>query len=147
MGWWSAMPPRRSRPSATLTWWRSACSSPDQVEAAAELARAMLATVAGIADETAVPIAVRIGIHTGPAIAGVIGRKKFSYDVWGTTVNIASRMESHGQAGKIHISQAVARRLAGRFALEDRGEIDVKGSGHMHTFFLGPPVPARTLVG
>src|SRR5262245_24868887 len=140
MRWRSAMPPRRSRQSATPTWLALGLleARPDQAEAAAELARAMLETVAAIADETAVPIAVRIGIHTGPAIAGVIGRKKFSYDVWGTTVNIASRMESHGQAGKVHISQAVARRLNGRFALEDRGEIDVKGSGHMHTFFLVP---------
>jgi class 3 adenylate cyclase len=116
---------------------------PDQAEAAASLANAMLATVDAIAADTLVPIAVRIGIHTGPAIAGVIGRKKFSYDVWGNTVNIASRMESHGQAGKIHLTQSVARRLDGRFALEDRGEIEVKGSGRMRTFFLGPPVRAH----
>ena len=70
------------------------------------------------------------------------GEKSFSYDVWGNTVNIASRMESHGQAGKIHLTHAVAKRLAGRFALEDRGEIDIKGSGRMRTFFLGPALPA-----
>jgi adenylate cyclase len=118
----------------------------DQVESAALLARAMLEAIERIANETSVPIALRIGIHTGPAIAGVIGRKKFSYDVWGNTVNIASRMESHGQAGKIHISEVVARRLDGRFLLEDRGEIDVKGSGRMRTFFLGPPVPLPYIV-
>jgi adenylate cyclase len=111
---------------------------PDQTEAAASLAQAMLRTVDAIAADTLVPVALRIGLHTGPAIAGVIGRKKFSYDVWGNTVNIASRMESHGQAGKIHLTQAVARRLDGRFTLEDRGEIDIKGSGRMRTFFLGP---------
>ena len=110
---------------------------PDQAEAAAKMACAMLDTIEQIANDTSVPIALRIGIHTGPAIAGVIGRKKFSYDVWGNTVNIASRMETHGQAGKIHVSQAVARRLDGRFHLEDRGEIEVKGSGRMRTFFSG----------
>ena len=115
----------------------------DQAEAAASLAQAMLSTVDAIAADTLVPVALRIGLHTGPAIAGVIGRKKFSYDVWGNTVNIASRMESHGQAGKIHLTQSVAKRLAGRFALEDRGEIDVKGSGRMRTFFLGPALPAH----
>jgi adenylate cyclase len=118
----------------------------DQAEAGALLAGAMLEAIERIANDTSVPIALRIGIHTGPAIAGVIGRKKFSYDVWGNTVNIASRMESHGQAGKIHISQAVAQRLEGRFVLEDRGEIDVKGSGRMRTFFLGPPVPLPYIV-
>jgi adenylate cyclase len=106
----------------------------------------MLEAVERIASDTSIPIALRIGIHTGSAIAGVIGRKKFSYDVWGNTVNIASRMESHGQAGKIHVSQAVARRLDGRFVIEDRGEIEVKGSGRMHTFFLGPPVAAECIV-
>jgi class 3 adenylate cyclase len=119
---------------------------PEQAEAAARLARAMLEAVEQIASDTSIPIALRIGIHTGSAIAGVIGRKKFSYDVWGNTVNIASRMESHGQAGKIHISQAVARRLDGHFVIEDRGEIEVKGSGRMHTFFLGPPVAAECIV-
>jgi class 3 adenylate cyclase len=116
---------------------------PDQAEVAARLAQAMMSTVDAIAGDTLVPIALRIGLHTGPAIAGVIGRKKFSYDVWGNTVNIASRMESHGQAGKIHLTHAVAKRLAGRFALEDGGEIDVKGSGRMRTFFLGPALPAH----
>ena len=110
----------------------------DQAEVAASLAQAMLSTVDAIAADTLVPIALRIGLHTGPAIAGVIGRKKFSYDVWGNTVNLASRMESHGQAGKIHLTHAVAQRLDGRFALEDRGEINIKGSGRMRTFFLGP---------
>ncbi len=116
---------------------------PDQVETAAFLAQAMLSAVDAIAADTLVPIALRIGLHTGPAIAGVIGRKKFSYDVWGNTVNIASRMESHGRAGKIHLTQSVARRLDGRFALEDRGEIEIKGSGRMRTFFLGPRLPGH----
>jgi adenylate cyclase len=115
----------------------------DQAEAAAALAQAMLSTVDAIATDTLVPIALRIGLHSGPAIAGVIGRKKFSYDVWGNTVNIASRMESHGQAGKIHLTHTVAKRLAGRFALEDRGEIEIKGSGRMRTFFLGPALAAH----
>ena len=85
-------------------------------------------------------IDLRIGIHTGPAVAGVIGQRKFSFDVWGSTVNIASRMESHGEPGKVHVSETVARALAGRFALIDRGLIDVKGAGVMRTFFLGGPI-------
>jgi adenylate cyclase len=115
----------------------------EQAEAAALLGRGMLDALERIAKDASVPLALRIGIHTGPAIAGVIGRKKFSYDVWGNTVNLASRMEAHGQAGRIHVSEAVARRLGDRFLLEDRGEIDVKGSGRMRTFFLGAPVATK----
>jgi len=85
------------------------------------------------------PVHLRIGLHTGPAIAGVIGQRKFSFDVWGNTVNIANRMESHGESGKVHISENVANALKGKFALIERGMIDVKGSGQMRTFFLGDP--------
>jgi class 3 adenylate cyclase len=85
------------------------------------------------------PVRLRIGLHTGGAIAGVIGQRKFSFDVWGNTVNIASRMESHGEPGKVHISDSVASALKGKFALIDRGAIDVKGTGTMRTYFLGEP--------
>ena len=66
----------------------------------------------------------------------MIGERKFAYDVWGTTVNIASRMESLGEPGKVHVSEAVAQALAGRFAFTERGLIEVKGAGAMRTFFL-----------
>jgi adenylate cyclase len=112
----------------------------DHAAAAAHLARAMMASVERIAADSGSGIAVRIGIHAGPVIAGVIGRKKFSYDVWGQTVNIASRMESHGEAGKINVSAAFARLVSGSFELHDRGEIAVKGSGQQQAFFLGPPL-------
>jgi class 3 adenylate cyclase len=70
-------------------------------------------------------------------VAGVIGQRKFSFDVWGTTVNIASRMESLGMPGRVHVSEAVAQALAGKFAFTERGPIEVKGAGTMRTYFLG----------
>jgi len=76
-------------------------------------------------------------INTG---AGIIGQRKFSFDVWGNTVNIASRMESLSETGKIRVSEAVAQALAGRFTFVERGLIDVKGAGAMRTFFLGDPL-------
>ena len=82
------------------------------------------------------PIEVRIGINTGPVIAGVIGKKKFAYDLWGDAVNAASRMESHGQAGKIQVSAATYERLKHRYHFEERGYIDVKGKGEMLTYWL-----------
>ncbi len=111
----------------------------DHVGAAARQARAMLDEIRRLR-AGGMQIDLRIGIHTGPAVAGVIGQRKFSFDVWGSTVNIASRMESHGEPGKVHVSETVARALAGRFALIDRGLIDVKGAGVMRTFFLGGPI-------
>ena len=69
-------------------------------------------------------------------MAGVIGERKFAYDVWGSTVNIASRMESHGLPGRIHVSKTVAQRLDGKFMLSPRGPLEVKGAGLMETFFL-----------
>jgi adenylate cyclase len=82
------------------------------------------------------PLALRIGIDIGPVVAGVIGRKKFIYDLWGDTVNTASRMESHGVTGGIQVTERAYRRLRDGFALEDRGVIDVKGKGPMRTYLL-----------
>lgn len=79
---------------------------------------------------------VRIGIHTGSVIAGVIGKSKFTYDLWGDTVNTASRMESHGESGKIHVSADVYDILQKKFIFEERGEIEIKGKGIMQTYFL-----------
>ena len=79
---------------------------------------------------------VRIGLHTGPVVAGVIGVKKFAYDLWGDTVNTASRMESHGEPGRVHVSHAVRELLGDRFRGTDRGMISVKGKGEMRTWFL-----------
>jgi class 3 adenylate cyclase len=82
------------------------------------------------------PIQLRIGIHTGSAVAGVIGTTKFTYDLWGDTVNTASRMESHGIAGKIHCTEEVYVQLVGKFRFEERGLTGIKGKGIMHTYFL-----------
>jgi len=79
---------------------------------------------------------LRIGIDIGPVVAGVIGRRKFIYDLWGDTVNTAGRMESHGIPGAIQVTERAYRRLASAFAFEDRGIIDVKGKGPMRTYLL-----------
>ena len=81
-------------------------------------------------------LTLRIGLHAGPVTAGVIGEHKFAYDLWGDTVNIASRLESHGAAGKVHVSDSVKARLDTAFRFEERGEIDLKGRGQVTTFFL-----------
>jgi len=110
----------------------------DHAPAAARMAQGMLEAVARIAAETGEALAVRIGLHSGPVVAGVIGTKKFSYDMWGDTVNTASRMESHGVPGAVHCSGATAALLQDGFALRARGALEVEGKGEMHTFLLLP---------
>jgi class 3 adenylate cyclase len=90
-------------------------------------------------------IRFRIGIHCGPVVAGVIGTKKFIYDVWGDTVNLASRMESLGVPGRVQVTHAVMERLAGTFTLESRGLIDVKGKGLTPTYLLIDRTPPPAL--
>jgi adenylate cyclase len=88
---------------------------------------------------------MRIGIHTGPVVAGVIGRRKFAYDLWGDAVNTAARMESHGVPGAIQISRAVRDALGSRAQVEPRGVVDVKGKGPMETFLLLGLLPPDTV--
>ena len=109
---------------------------PDHAEAIASLALAMAADVEGSADVLGAPLAVRIGIDTGPVVAGVIGRSKFIYDLWGDTVNTASRMESHGVPGSIQVTARARAQLLPRFELSRRGTIDVKGKGPMDCYLL-----------
>jgi adenylate cyclase len=109
---------------------------PGQTAAMAEFAFAMLATLEQINRTLETPFQIRIGIHTGPVIAGVIGVNKFIYDVWGDTVNLASRLEAHGLPGRVHISEATRQALAAEYDCEPRGLINIKGMGKIATAFL-----------
>ncbi len=108
----------------------------DHAEAIADLALGMLAEVERRSAEFPVPLRLRIGIDTGPVIAGIIGRHKFNYDLWGDTVNTASRMESHGAPGRIQVTESTHHRLRHRYRFEERGDIEVKGKGRLRTWFL-----------
>jgi adenylate cyclase len=109
---------------------------PDHVEAVADVALAMQGSIAEFNAAHDSSLSMRIGIHTGPVVAGVIGTAKFSYDLWGDTVNTASRMESHGVAGRIQVTEATYMRLRDKYTFEERGIIKVKGKGDMLTYFL-----------
>lgn len=108
----------------------------DHASAIAAMALDMQAAIELFNQTSETSISIRIGIHSGPVIAGVIGIKKFIYDLWGDTVNIASRLESHGIAGQIQVSEATRDRVGHQFVFSERGEIDLKGRGYMRTFFL-----------
>src|SRR5512133_3173372 len=109
---------------------------PDHAQAIAEMALAMQAEVTRRTDPSGQPLQVRIGIDTGPVEAGVIGTAKFSYDLWGDTVNTASRMESHGIPGCIQVTERTYQRLRDGYRFQRRGPISVRGMGEMVTYFL-----------
>jgi class 3 adenylate cyclase len=117
---------------------------PDHLERMAALALRLADEVGRHEAARRLGIQFRIGIHTGPVVAGVIGTKKFIYDVWGDTVNVASRMESTGEPGRIQVTGAVEARLRERFELETRGMVDVKGKGAMTTYYLVGESPGAT---
>jgi adenylate cyclase len=104
--------------------------------AIAEMALDMQAAVADLRSVTGRDLRIRIGVASGPVVAGVIGKKKFVYEVWGDAVNTASRMESHGLPDSIQVTEETYRILRDRYQFADRGTIDVKGKGAMRTYLL-----------
>jgi class 3 adenylate cyclase len=109
---------------------------PDHAAAIAEMALDMQEAIARIDIKHREAFCMRIGIHTGPVVAGVIGTNKFIYDLWGDAVNLASRMESHGIPGCIQVSEATYNLLQDKYIFEKRGSIPVKGRGNMTTYLL-----------
>jgi class 3 adenylate cyclase len=112
---------------------------PDHAQAIAQMALDMQAAIAQLNTELGESFHLRIGINSGPVVAGVIGIRRFSYDLWGDTVNTASRMESHGLPGCIQVSAATYERLKDEFVFEERSPIQVKGKGEMTTYLLIGP--------
>ena len=109
---------------------------PDHAEAIAEMALDMLVAIEKLNVKLDAKFDLRIGINSGPVVAGVIGTKKFIYDLWGNAVNTASRMESHGITGRIQVSHYTYDLLQDKYEFEDRGEIEIKGKGQMQTYLL-----------
>jgi len=109
---------------------------PDHAQAIANMALDMLDRVAGLNQQHGWAVGFRIGLNSGPAMAAVVGRLRFTYDVWSDTVNTASRMESSGTAGRIQVTEEIYRRLTLTHTFERRGQIEIKGKGPMTTYFL-----------
>ena len=109
---------------------------PDHIKALACLALDMVEAIADLKDPRGRAVPLRIGLAAGPVVAGVVGSRRFFYDVWGDAVNVASRMESTNTEGRIQVPQSVYERLKDDYLLEERGDVDVKGKGVMHTWYL-----------
>lgn len=108
----------------------------DHAEAIAEMALAMMTEINNFSAQHDYSIRMKIGINTGPVVAGVIGTKKFIYDLWGDAVNTASRMESHGVAGGIQVTEVTYQKLKDQYSFENRGRVFIKGKGDMNTYLL-----------
>jgi adenylate cyclase len=108
----------------------------DHVQALAAFALDMAEVVRVLKDSRGDPLPLRIGLASGPVVAGVVGSRRFFYDVWGDAVNVASRMESTDSVGRIQVPEDVYQRLKNDFVLQERGDIEVKGKGSMRTWYL-----------
>ena len=115
----------------------------DHAVAVATLATRMLACLKEVNIEQKTSLRLRVGMHTGSVIAGVIGEHRFLYDVWGESVNLASRMESHGQPDRVHLTEETRQKLGTSFVVDRRGGIEIKGLGKLETFFLMDEQPRR----
>jgi class 3 adenylate cyclase len=109
---------------------------PDHVQALADFALDMVEVAAGLKDPHGLALPLRVGMACGPVVAGVVGSRRFFYDVWGDAVNVASRMESTDSVGRIQVPEDIYERLKDEFVLQERGHIEVKGKGIMRTWYL-----------
>lgn len=109
---------------------------PNHLQAVCDLALDMQETTHQLAEEIKVELEVRIGIHTGPVVAGIIGTSRFSYDLWGETVNLASRLESSGEPGRIQVSAEVASKANDRYTFASAGTVALKGIGKVEAYWL-----------
>jgi adenylate cyclase len=117
---------------------------PDHAAVCAQAALKMLENLRSFSRRYQIDWAVRIGMNSGPVIGGIIGTKKFAYDPWGETVNIASRMESHGQPWRIQLTESTRKLLGNKFVTEERGLIEIKNSEPMRVFHLANSSAAST---
>jgi len=120
--------------------YMAVCGMPDpcedQIEMMMKMAVRMMQIAKDFSEERGINLRLRIGVNAGPVVAGIIGRRKFIYDLWGDTVNLASRMESHGIPDTIQVTRHVFEKMRGKFEFEERGPIEVKGKGAVETWIL-----------
>ena len=112
-------------------------------EAVAEFALAVIDAARRVTGSGAEPVGIRVGIHTGPVFAGVVGESRFHYKIFGETVNTASRIQGHAETGRVLVSEATYKRIRGAFEVEEHGVVELKGHGPMRTYWLLPLSPAR----
>ena len=118
----------------------------DHAQAIADMALDMRREIQRISNLSEEPLSIRIGINTGPVVAGIIGIKKFIYDLWGDAVNVASRMESQGIPDQIHVTVETYQALRQEYIFQERGKIQVKGKGEMQTYLLLDKIESSTLI-